>query len=299
MKSRNVFFFFMIFLFAVALNFSQELRPESAKWDPAAIGIGQATLVEGTTIEFSATFKILHNVRGLKYEAGVDAAVLQGQNFPGELVAGTAIPVKFKWKAVKGRHSVFFHLILPGTSRLPHIKKLNKTINVVPRMQTPGQDPISQAPAFGEPDLCYGQQTARAKVKIESFSAQYTPANNLVIYSYTIYNDSSRCIRELSLWVRMIYPDGSMRTGLLDNSVIESERPGGWALRSFQRRSLIGSFTPNSSALGLYPLGWSTPCQTNSPHKCLSLRLLINPKDTPGTGDSKEIRVDVGPIEEK
>jgi hypothetical protein len=215
--------------------------------------------------------------------------VLQGQNFPGELVAGTSMPLKFSWKAVRGRHAVFFRLIMPGTSRRPIVRKLNRTFNVVPRQQTPGLSPLTPAQTLGEPDECYGQQKAPAKVKIEEFSAQYTPANHLVIYSYTIYNDSPRCIRELYLYLRY---EGNDR--LADHLLIDSERPGGWALKTYQRRSLIGSFTPTDEAMKVYPDGWSYPCQKNPQHKCLRLKLDIRPTDPPGSGESKTIWVDVG-----
>ena len=297
MNSGKLFIFSIVMLLGGALLFPQLILGPAAKWHPSGIVLNPNVIIEGTSIEISATIQILKNVRGLKYEGGVDRQVHKKQEFPGQLQAGTTVPVKFNWTVVRGRHNVFFKLILPGTTPRRGIKIINKVINGIPRIQTPGQNTNVQRQPSHIQNPCQINQNVGAVLKIRNFSCQYTAVNNNLIYSYTVFNDSPRCIKEFKFRLAMVHPANALVKRDITNEIIGSEKPGGWALKGNERRSILGNFFPSELIRKVHPAGWTKACKNNSDHKCLHLYMRVIPHNAPGTGDSEEYIIDLGVIE--
>ena len=296
MRKGKVFLCFLILITINTFIFSQIIISPAAIWDPAGIKVSHGVIVEGTIIKVSATIKILKNIRGIKYRGGVDMNVLAKQPFPGQLNSGITIPVKFEWKAVRGRHNLFFRLIIPVKNGRTLVKRLDKTINVVPRIQDPGLN--VSLPNTNSIDLCSKNQNTEAKLKLKSFTAQYFHSSKTLVFSYKVLNNSSRCAKELYVSLKCIRPNGQI--GIIGNETVRSVKPGGWALKGYERRSFDGAFDyGNRIIFMLYPQGWCYPCDSNPENKCIKLKLEVKAKNIPGNRAEREIKLDLGPIQEE
>ena len=234
MKFGKVIFFIIILMFTTAQIYSQGA---AAKWDPPVISVSHTKIIAGNTIEVSATIKVLNNVRGLKYKAGIDRYVMKQQTFPGQLNAGTTIPVKFSWTAVRGKHKLFFRLILPGNTPPGTPTKLRKTINVIPRIQTPSTNPnLSMGTNIPQDPCIIINRQGTNDVVLESLDV-VSVANNLATINVKIWNNGNRCIKELCLQIRL--NEDPYETLLLGSDYFV---PGSkWLLKAGKRVTWVGS----------------------------------------------------------